>query len=148
MYQELLKDLFSFYILFSQYRSCDNTLENCFFHISSNSPAYVHRIYEKTKGQQNIQAKTSIAWSVHEQAISLVICVPLPGKHISLVICVSLPGKHISPVKCVPLPGKHISLVIFVPLPGKHINLVICLPLPRKHKFVVICGPLPRKHNP
>ena len=27
-------DLFSLYILFSQYKSCDNTLENCFFQIS------------------------------------------------------------------------------------------------------------------
>ena len=30
-----LIDLFSLYLLFSQYRSCDNTLENCFFQISS-----------------------------------------------------------------------------------------------------------------
>ena len=30
---------------------CDNTLENCFIQISSYSHAYVHIIYEKTKGQ-------------------------------------------------------------------------------------------------
>ena len=29
-------DLFSLYVLFSQYRSCDNTLENCFFQITVN----------------------------------------------------------------------------------------------------------------
>ena len=31
--------------------SCDNTLENCFFQILSNSRAYLRIIYEKTKGQ-------------------------------------------------------------------------------------------------
>ena len=31
--------------------SCDNTLENCFNHISSHTRAYVRIIYEKTKGQ-------------------------------------------------------------------------------------------------
>ena len=36
-----LTDLFSLYVLFSQYRSFDNTLENCFFQISSCSRAYV-----------------------------------------------------------------------------------------------------------
>ena len=36
-----LIDLLSLYVLFSQYRSCDNTLENCFFQISSCSRAYV-----------------------------------------------------------------------------------------------------------
>ena len=54
------------YVLFSQYRSCDNTLENCFFQISFYSLAYVRIIYEKTKvqvplgpllGKENIQAK-------------------------------------------------------------------------------------------
>ena len=44
-------DLFSLYVLFSQYRSCDNTLKNCVFQISSCSRAYVRIIYEKTKGQ-------------------------------------------------------------------------------------------------
>ena len=38
-----LIDLLSLYVLFSQYRSCDNTLENCFFQISSCSRAYVCR---------------------------------------------------------------------------------------------------------
>ena len=59
-------ELFSLYVLFSQYRSCDNTLENCFSQISSCSRAYLRVIYEKTKsqvppgpllGKQNIQAK-------------------------------------------------------------------------------------------
>ena len=36
-----LTDLFSLYVLFPQYRSRDNTLENCFFQISSCSCAYV-----------------------------------------------------------------------------------------------------------
>ena len=44
-------DLFSLYVLFSQYMSCDNTLENCFFQILSNSRAYLRVIYEKTMGQ-------------------------------------------------------------------------------------------------
>ena len=43
-------DLLSLYVLFSKYRSRDNTLGNCFFHISSYSRAYVRIIYEKTKG--------------------------------------------------------------------------------------------------
>ena len=46
-----LIDLFSLYVLFSQYRSCDNTLENCFSQISSYSRAYLRIIYEKTNGQ-------------------------------------------------------------------------------------------------
>ena len=59
-------DLLSLYVLFSQYRSCDNTLENCFFQISSYSRAYLVIIYKKTKGQvplgpllgkQNVQSK-------------------------------------------------------------------------------------------
>ena len=58
-------DLFSLYVLFSQYRSSDNTRENCFFQILSYSRAYLLIIYEKTKdqvrlgpllGKQNIQA--------------------------------------------------------------------------------------------
>ena len=44
-------DLFSLYVLFSQYMSCDNTLENCFFQISSYSRAYLRVIYEETMGQ-------------------------------------------------------------------------------------------------
>ena len=42
--QERLKsmiDLLSLYVLFSQNRSCDNTLGDCFFQISSCSRAYV-----------------------------------------------------------------------------------------------------------
>ena len=58
--------LFSLHVLFSQYRSCDNTLGNRFFQISFYSRAYLRIIYEKTKGQvplgpllgkQNIQAE-------------------------------------------------------------------------------------------
>ena len=54
------------YVLFSQYRSCDNTLGNCFFQITPYSRAYLRIIYEETKGQvplgplmrkQNLQAK-------------------------------------------------------------------------------------------
>ena len=44
-------DLFSLYVLFDQYRSCDDTLEKCFFQISYYSRAYVSIIYEKQKGQ-------------------------------------------------------------------------------------------------
>ena len=44
-------NLFTLYVLFSQYRSCDNTLEKCFFQISSYSRAYLRIIHEKTKGQ-------------------------------------------------------------------------------------------------
>ena len=43
--------LFSLYVLFSQWRSYDNTLENCFFQILPYSRAHVRIIYEKTKGQ-------------------------------------------------------------------------------------------------
>ena len=59
-------DLLSLHVSFSQYRSCDNTLENCFVQISSYSRAYLRINYEKTKGEvplgpllgkQNIQAK-------------------------------------------------------------------------------------------
>ena len=42
--------LFRFYVLFSQYRSGDNNLENCFFEISSDSRAYRRINDEKTKG--------------------------------------------------------------------------------------------------
>ena len=61
-----LIELFSLYVLFSQYRSCDKALENCFCQISSYSRTYLRVIYKKTKGQvppgpllgkQNIQAK-------------------------------------------------------------------------------------------
>ena len=60
-----LIDLLSLYVLFSQYMLCDNTLENCFFQISSCSRAYVCR-HKNTKcqvplgpllGKQTIQAK-------------------------------------------------------------------------------------------
>ena len=57
-------DLLSLLVSFSQYRSCDNTLEYCFVQISSYSRAYLRINYEKTKGspgtsigKQNIQAK-------------------------------------------------------------------------------------------
>ena len=63
----------------------------------------------------------------------LVLCFPLPGKHISLVLCVPPPGKHISLVLCVPPPGKHRFLVLCVPPPGKHISVVLCVPPLKKH---------------
>ena len=44
-----LTDLFSLYVLFSQYRSCDNSLENCFFQISSCSRAYVRTKRQSVK---------------------------------------------------------------------------------------------------
>ena len=42
-------DLFSLYVLFSQYRSRDNTLENCFLQISSCSRAYVRTKRQSVK---------------------------------------------------------------------------------------------------
>ena len=44
-----LIDLFSLYVLFSKYRSCDNSLENCFFQISSCSRAYVRTKRQSVK---------------------------------------------------------------------------------------------------
>ena len=44
-------ELFSLYVLFSQYRSCDNTLGNRFFQISSYSCTFLRIIYETTMGQ-------------------------------------------------------------------------------------------------
>ena len=41
--------LFSLYVLFSQYRSCDITLGNCFFQISSCSRAYVRTKRQSVK---------------------------------------------------------------------------------------------------
>ena len=61
LFISLSKDLFILYVLFLQYRSCDNTLEDCFFQILSYSHSYA-----KTKGEvplgpllgkQNIQVK-------------------------------------------------------------------------------------------
>ena len=61
LFISLSKDLFILYVLFLQYRSCDNTLEDCFFQILSYSHSYA-----KTKGEvplgpllgkQNIQEK-------------------------------------------------------------------------------------------
>ena len=52
-------DLFSLHVLFSQYRSCDNTLENCLFQIySSYSCAYVRIIYE----QQRVKFLSDLYW--------------------------------------------------------------------------------------
>ena len=59
-------DIFSLKVLISHYWSCDNTLQNSFFQILSNSRAYLRITYEKTNsqdllgpllGKQNIQAK-------------------------------------------------------------------------------------------
>ena len=66
LFISLLKDLFVSYVLFLQHRSCDDTLEDCFFQISSYSHTYALKTYEKTKGEvplgpllgkQNIQVK-------------------------------------------------------------------------------------------
>ena len=51
-----LIDLFSLYVLFSQYRSCENSLENCFFQISSCSRAYV-----RTK-RQSVKFPCDLYW--------------------------------------------------------------------------------------
>ena len=59
-------DLTSLYVLFSQYKSRDNTLRNSFFQISSYLREHLRIYCEKTAGQvplgpllgkQNIQAK-------------------------------------------------------------------------------------------
>ena len=72
-------DLFSLYVLFSQYRSGDNTLGNRFFQISSYSFAYLCIIYEKTMGQvplgpllgkQNIQAK-EVYWATLGRGVNV-----------------------------------------------------------------------------
>ena len=42
---------FSLYVLFSQCRSCDNNLEDCFLPISSRSRAHASIIMKKTKGE-------------------------------------------------------------------------------------------------
>ena len=61
--------LFSLYGLFSQSGSCDNTLENCFFQISSYLHAHVRIIYDKkneqiplrpTLGKQNNKLRRTI----------------------------------------------------------------------------------------
>ena len=70
-----------------------------------------------------LKYRVKVIWS----QVSLVICVPPPGKHIFLVRCVSPHGKHLSLVLWVSSRGKHISLVICVPPPWKHISLVICV---------------------
>ena len=49
LFISLSKDLFILYVLFLQYRSCDNTLEDCLFQISSYSHSYARITYEKTK---------------------------------------------------------------------------------------------------
>ena len=77
--------------------------------------------------------------------VSLVICIPPPGKHIPSDMCSPTWETNIPCDMCFLL-IKPIYLVICVPLPGKHISLVICVPLPQKHKFLVICVPQPRKH--
>ena len=57
-----LIDLFSLYVLFSQYRSFDNTLENCFFQISSCSRAYV-----RTK-RQSVKFPCDLYWEKKKKA--------------------------------------------------------------------------------
>ena len=71
--------LFRLYVLFSQYRSCDNTLENCFFQITPYPRAYLRIIYEETKGQvplgplmrkQNLQANEDCWGEATETLVS------------------------------------------------------------------------------
>ena len=57
------RPLNSLYVLFSQYRSCDNTLENCFFQMWCYSRAFVHIIYKKDKGPSS--SGTSIGKTKH-----------------------------------------------------------------------------------
>ena len=56
-------DLFSLYVLFFQHRSFDNTLEECFFQISSHPCAYLRIIYENIRnsiGKEKHKPKSSI----------------------------------------------------------------------------------------
>ena len=79
--------------------------------------------------------------------IYLLICIPLPWKHISLVIYVPLPRKYILLVICVPLSGKHIIMPcdMFFPTWETQISLVIVVflvisvPPPEQHISIVIC---------
>ena len=53
-------DLFSFYVLFSQCRPCDSTLENRFFQISSYSRAHVRKKKMKIqRAKETVIGKTT-----------------------------------------------------------------------------------------
>ena len=82
--------------------------------------------------------------------ICLVICVPLPRKHISLL---NLPGRGtLSLGICVSLLGKHktlmIILVIILPLPEIHIPPDMCSPTKDTHILSDMCSPAQKTHIP
>ena len=69
-----LTDLFCLYVLFSQHKSSDNTLENCFFQISSCSRAYV-----RTK-RQSVKFPWDLYWE--NKTYKLKRSIPRnPGQH-------------------------------------------------------------------
>ena len=87
--------------MFSQYKSCDNTLENCFFQSTFYSPAYLCIIYEEKKGQvplgpllgkQNIQAKEvyNIAFTHEDFLIKSFLGLPLKRHFFFYKNCVNI----------------------------------------------------------
>ena len=86
-------DLFSLYVLFSQYRSCVNTLENYFFQVLFYSLAYVCIIYEKIRvkfpwdfywDSKTYKVKRS---TVTSQYFFLIVSAPLSNVSIYWVKC-------------------------------------------------------------
>ena len=81
-------DLFSLHVLLFQYRSFDNTLEECFFQISSHPRVYLRVIYENTRnsiGKAKHKPKRSIkAWCLQLTTISLIHC-------LACCLCSSVP---------------------------------------------------------
>ena len=81
-------DLFSLHVLLFQYRSFDNTLEECFFQISSHPRVYLRIIYENTRnsiGKAKHKPKRSIkAWCLQLTTISLIYC-------LACCLCSSVP---------------------------------------------------------
>ena len=81
-------DLFSLYVLFFQHRLFDNTLEECFFQISSHPCVYLRIIYENIRnsiGKEKHKPKRSIkAWSLQLTTISLICC-------LACCLCSSVP---------------------------------------------------------
>ena len=65
-------------------------------------------------------------WPFFQLLLSLVTCVPRPGKHISLVICVPAPGKDISLVMCSPTWETHIPSDMSSPTWETHIPSDVC----------------------
>ena len=69
------------------------------------------------------------SWKTHLPSF---MCSPCWGTHILCDICYS-PRKHISLLLCVPLAGKHIYLVISVPHLGNTLPACRCLLFPLLH---------------